>query len=69
MRWAAKLGATTRDHTLVTFIIHAFVSSVKQDRVQVIERLLAEAQRHVKIEIMTAGEVAKRVRVGAFADS
>ena len=60
--WSEQLVRAAEDRTLVTFIIHASVSGVDPSRLAVIERLLLMATSDPRLEVLTAGEVADRVR-------
>lgn len=59
--WESQLEQTASNAGFLTFIIHAFVSGVADERLAVIERLLKKAKADERLEILTASQVAERV--------
>jgi peptidoglycan-N-acetylglucosamine deacetylase len=60
--WTRRLDQAARDGSLLTVIFHAFVSCVDADRFAVVKRLLRRAKEDARLEVLTAGQVADRVR-------
>ncbi|MCY1429509.1 polysaccharide deacetylase family protein, PEP-CTERM locus subfamily [compost metagenome] len=59
--WSTQLEQTAANGGFLTFIIHAFVSGVDDERLAVSERVLKKAVADERLEILTASQVADRV--------
>lgn len=60
-KWLAAIDRAARTGSMITVVIHAYVSGVDDERFAVVRKVLTHARDRGDIEVTTAGVIAERV--------
>lgn len=62
--WLSSLGRAAERGGLFVLVCHAFLTGLEEARLEALGAVMEAARRDPRIEIVTAGEIAARVRAG-----